>query len=71
MVANGRVILMAYKGPFYSYGLTVIPAWISNHIPNNVWGEITYQFPKLNGCTVQVWEWLNNFIPHIIMDAIT
>ena len=26
--------------------------------------EITYPFPNLNGCIVEVWEWINNFNPH-------
>ena len=28
------------QGPFYWYGLTLNPAWISNHVPNKVWGEL-------------------------------
>ena len=27
-------------------------------------------FPKLNGATIEVWEWISNFIPHFIMDVI-
>ena len=38
----------------YFYGLTVIPAWISNHMPCNVWDEITYPFLNFNRCTVEV-----------------
>ena len=33
--------------PFYLHGLTLIPAWISNHMPCKVWDEITYPIPKL------------------------
>ena len=32
--------------------------------------EITYLSPNFNGSTVEVWEWISDFIPHIIMDAI-
>ena len=39
-------------GPFYQHGLTSIPEWISNHMPNKVWDEITYPFPNFNGGTV-------------------
>ena len=39
-------------GPFYSHGLTLIPAWISNHNHHNVWYQITYPFPNFNGATV-------------------
>ena len=41
-------------GPFYKHGLTLIPAWISNHIHYKVWDEITYPFLNFNGCTVEV-----------------
>ena len=51
--------------------LTLIPAWISNHMPSKMWDEITYPFPNFNSCTVEVWEWISNFIPRLIMDAIT
>ena len=34
-------ILVPYQlqpfGPFYWYGLTLIPAWISNYMPGEVW----------------------------------
>ena len=33
-----------------------------------VCGEITYPF---NSYTVEVWEWMNNFITHFTMDVIT
>ena len=28
--------------------------------------EITYPFPNFNSCTIEVWEWISNFIPHLI-----
>ena len=34
--------------------LTLIPAWISNHLPSKVWDEITYPFLNFNSCTVEV-----------------
>ena len=52
-------------------GATLIPAWISNHMRNEECGGITYPFPNFNGGTVEVWEWVSNFIPHFIMDVIT
>ena len=48
-----------------------IPPWTSNHMPSREWDEITYPFPNFNGCTVEVWEWIRNFISHLIMDVIT
>ena len=42
------------RGPFYQHGLTLIPAWISNHLPGKMWDEITYPFLNFNGATVEV-----------------
>ena len=35
-----------------------------------MWVEITYTFPNFNGATDEVSEWINDFIPHFIMDVI-
>ena len=59
------------RGAFYYHGLTFIPAWISNHMPSEVWDEITYPFSNVNGATVEIWEWISNFIPYSITDVIT
>ena len=42
------------SGPFYYHGLTLNPAWISNHMPGKEWGEITNPFLNFYGCTVEV-----------------
>ena len=60
-------IATAPRGAF----LTLIPAWISNYIPSDVWDEITYPFTNFNGATIEVWEWISNFIQPFIMVAIT
>ena len=36
------------------HGLTLIPAWISNHMPCKVWDEITY--PILNFQQLHCWS---------------
>ena len=36
-----------------------------------VWDDITYPFPNFNGCTVEVWERISNFIPHLTGCMIT
>ena len=56
---------------FLLYGLTLIPAQISNHMPDKVCDEITHLFPNFNGCTVEVWEWISNFITYYRKDVIT
>ena len=40
-------------------------------MPGKVWDEITYQFPNINGATIEVWEWLSYFILHFMIDVIT
>ena len=57
--------------PFYYHGLTLIPAWISNYIHYKVWDEITYPFINFNGATVEVKEWISNFISHFTVHVPT
>ena len=45
--------------------LNSIPAWISNHISVKCGVEITYPFSNLNGCTIEVWEWIH-FLSHAL-----
>ena len=59
------------RAPLYYHGLTLISAWISNYIYYKLWGEITYPFLNFNGCTVEVYEWISNFIPHFTGHVIT
>ena len=33
--------------------------------------EITNSSPKNNGCTIESWEWISNFIPHFVMGVIS
>ena len=59
------------RTPIYYHDIPLIQHWISNHMAREVWDEITYVFPNFNDYTVEVWEWISNFIPHFMMDAIT
>ena len=36
-----------------------------------MWDEITYPLPNFNGCTVEGWECISNFIPRFIIDINT
>ena len=47
------------------------PAWVGNHTPINVWNEIIYPFSNFNCCTIEVWEWISNFIKHFHGHVIT
>ena len=40
-------------------------------MPNKVWDEITYPFLNFNGATVEVEEWISNFIPDFAGHVIT
>ena len=45
--------------------------WTCNRMPSERRNGIIYAFPNFNGCTVEVWDWISNFIPHIILDGVT
>ena len=49
-------------GSFYWHELPLIPAWISNHMHSKMWDEIIYPFPNFSDSTIEVWEWISNFI---------
>ena len=36
-----------------------------------MWDEISYQFPNFNGCTIEDWEWISDFILHFTRHVIT
>ena len=38
---------------------------MSNHIHYKVWDEIIYSFPNFNSATIEIWEWISHFIPHL------
>ena len=59
-----------YHGPFYIYGLSLFPAWISNHTTSEVGDDMSYQNQNVNGCTDEVWELISNFIPYLITNVI-
>ena len=49
----------------------LISAWISNYIHNKVWTELLIHSQTSTVATVEVWEWISNFIPHFMMNVIT
>ena len=40
----------------YWHGLTLIPAWISNHMPGKIWDEIAYTFPNYQCVKRHRWD---------------
>ena len=60
-----------FQGPFHYYRIPSIPGLICNHIIRKVWEEITYSFSNINGLTFEIWEWINNSIPHFMIGVIT
>ena len=51
---EGESFICELKSLIYVHGLTLIPAWISNHIHYKMWDEITYPFLNFNGATIEV-----------------
>ena len=62
-----RVVL---RFEYLECGLSFISVWLSNCIHYKLWDELTYLFPNFNGFAVEVWEWINHFIPQFRMDII-
>ena len=61
------------QGPLLQTWINFNPSmdkYTSNHLLSNMWDKITYPFPNFNGCTVEIWEWISNFIPQFMMDVI-
>ena len=56
---------------FHLFGLVSIVAWVSNQISRRVANENTYPFPNFNGCPLKLDIWMNNFIPHFLVDVVT
>ena len=53
-----------------------MPSWISNTKHYKVWDDISNPFPTISiqnftGCTVEVWKWISNSIPHFTGLVIT
>ena len=66
-----QCILTISQCPFHWHGLTSIPTRISKYIHCKVWDDNPLSFPKLNICTVEIREWISNFISHFTVDVIT
>ena len=49
-----KKLISVFPGLFYKHGLTLISAWISNHIHYKVWDEFIYPFLNFNGCIFEV-----------------
>ena len=59
---NAVMTLSTPADPFDQNGLTLIPAWISDHMPRKGWEEIAYPLSNFN--PVEVWELINKLTPH-------
>ena len=66
---NGSYCLIYSRGIFYYHGITLILAWISNHMHYKVWDEIYLSMLKL--ALLRFWQWICNFIPHFTQHLIT
>ena len=70
---SGEVSMILADGPgsHFITWLNFDQTWISNHMLSNVWDEIIYPLANFNDCALEVWEWINSFIPNLMMNAIT
>ena len=67
--------------PFYWHELSLIPAWIRNHMPVKCemkllihsWTSMVQSLNRLHSTVqlLEVWEWMSDFIPDFMMDVIT
>ena len=59
------------------HGITQVPSQLLHSeyglelYPIKARDEINYLFRKVNGATVEVWEWMSIFIPHFTVHVIT
>ena len=51
--------------------LSLIPPLISNHVIYKCGMKESFQFAKFNGATVEVWEWIDTFIPYFTGHVVT
>ena len=70
VIGNKHLGPSIVQGPLLLTWINLNP-WISNHVPNKVWDEITYPSPNCTDSTVEVCEWIIYLIPCLIIDAIT
>ena len=63
MTVFARSVILDRKWLYY-YKEPLIPTWISTCIHYKVWDYIIHSFPNCNGATVEVCEWISNFIAH-------
>ena len=59
------------QGPYLLTWFNLAPAWISNYTHIKLWDYITYPFPNFKDATIEVMEWISNFIPHFTGHVIT
>ena len=66
------LLISRHKGPlsltWFSCNLRMCK---KNYIDYKMWDEITYPCPNINGCTVEVCEWITNFIHTLLILART
>ena len=62
---------LTYQEPLLLAWIISIPVRVGNYIHYKVWYEITYPFPNFSVGAVEVWEWIDYFIPHFTGHVIT
>ena len=55
---------LTHQGPLLLTWFIINPSIDKYHMPSKVWDEITDPFPNFNCCSVEIWKWMNDFIPY-------
>ena len=58
------------RDPFYKHELTLIPGCVNNSVSSKVRDKSAYPLSNFKDYTVEIWEWISDFISHLIMDVI-
>ena len=71
MTTLGIECLNYHRNPIFLTRININPGMDKWLHPLKLSGEINYPFPNFNDGTVEVWEWISNFIPHFTGHVIT
>ena len=63
--------IMAWPRPLLLTLINFFSARKNNSMLVKVWDEIIDPYPKFNHAAGDIWEWINNFIPHSSMNMLT
>ena len=54
--------VLLHHGPLLITRISLIPAWLNNHINDSSWDKFADPFPNVNVAAVEFWEWISNLL---------